>query len=111
MIVCLNKSDLRTKLTVLTVQHLWVCSNNGGTSFGTSTLIKRALSENDKVVVSIFVNPTQFDNYNDLEAYPRTLDNDMSKLDNLSEDIVVYAPGVADIYPEELLQNTLVLMV
>ena len=72
----------------------------GALHSGHLALIKRALSENDKVVVSIFVNPTQFDNYNDLEAYPRTLDNDMSKLDNLSEDIVVYAPGVADIYPE-----------
>ncbi|NMH87438.1 pantoate--beta-alanine ligase [Flavivirga algicola] len=62
-------------------------------------LVKKALEDNDKVVVSIFVNPTQFDNKEDLEKYPRTLNSDISLLKTVSEDhIIVYAPTVDDIY-------------
>ena len=101
MIVCLNKSDLRTKLDHFNSSTpLGFVPTMGALHSGHLALIKRALRDNGVVVVSIFVNPTQFDNYNDLEAYPRTLEKDISKLDNLSEDLVVYAPGVADIYPE-----------
>lgn len=62
-------------------------------------LVKRALDNNEKVVVSIFVNPTQFDNNEDLEKYPRTLKEDMDLLKSISKDnIIVYAPTVDDIY-------------
>lgn len=62
-------------------------------------LVKKALTENDKVVVSIFVNPTQFDNKEDLVKYPRTLDSDVALLKTLTKtDILVYAPTVDDIY-------------
>ena len=101
MIVCLNKSDLRNKLDYFNrSKQLGFVPTMGALHSGHLALIKRALRENDKVVVSIFVNPTQFDNSNDLKAYPRTLENDVIKLKNLSEDLVVYAPSVADIYPD-----------
>jgi len=62
-------------------------------------LVKKALAENDKVVVSIFVNPTQFDNKEDLVKYPRTLERDVALLKTVSKtDILVYAPTVNDIY-------------
>ena len=62
-------------------------------------LVKKALIENNKVVVSIFVNPTQFDNKDDLVKYPRTLENDVALLKTLSQtNILVYAPTVNDIY-------------
>lgn len=62
-------------------------------------LVKKALSQNDVVVVSIFVNPTQFDNSDDLDKYPRTLDGDVSLLKTVSENaILVYAPTVEDMY-------------
>lgn len=61
-------------------------------------LVKEALKENQVVVVSIFVNPTQFDNKDDLKKYPRTLDNDVELLESVSKDILIYAPTVADIY-------------
>jgi pantoate--beta-alanine ligase len=62
-------------------------------------LVKKALSENDVVVVSIFVNPTQFDNNDDLDKYPRTLELDVSLLKTVSKkDILVYAPTVDDMY-------------
>lgn len=66
---------------------------------GHLALVQKALNNNDKVVVSIFVNPTQFDNSEDLKKYPRTLDNDVKLLETLSKDrIEVYAPTVNDIY-------------
>ncbi|TYA70188.1 pantoate--beta-alanine ligase [Seonamhaeicola marinus] len=66
---------------------------------GHLALVERALNTNDKVVVSIFVNPTQFDNGDDLKKYPRTLEKDVDLLKTLSEDnILVFAPTVDDIY-------------
>lgn len=66
---------------------------------GHVSLIAKALDENDLVVVSIFVNPTQFDKEEDLIKYPRTLETDIALLKTVSEDeIFVYAPSVADIY-------------
>ena len=62
-------------------------------------LVKKALLSNDKVVVSVFVNPTQFDNKDDLVKYPRTLESDVELLKTVSKtDILVYAPTVDDIY-------------
>jgi pantoate--beta-alanine ligase len=66
---------------------------------GHLSLIKEGLGNNDVVVVSIFVNPTQFDNAEDLEKYPRTLERDVTLLKTVSETkILVYAPSVDDIY-------------
>lgn len=62
-------------------------------------LVKRALKENDYVVVSIFVNPTQFDNNDDLIKYPRNLEADTELLETLDKSrILVYAPTVDDMY-------------
>lgn len=66
---------------------------------GHLSLIEEGLENNDVVVVSIFVNPTQFDNAEDLEKYPRTLERDVTLLKTVSETkILVYAPSVDDIY-------------
>ncbi len=65
---------------------------------GHITLIKRALKDNELVIVSIFVNPTQFDNSNDLENYPRTLEKDLLLLKELNANIWVYAPKASDLY-------------
>ena len=69
---------------------------------GHLALVKKALENNDKVVVSIFVNPTQFDNQEDLKKYPRTLESDVELLKTVSDDaILVYAPTVDGIYDGE----------
>jgi pantoate--beta-alanine ligase len=60
--------------------------------------MERSLQENDCTVVSIFVNPTQFNNPEDLAKYPRTLEEDVRKITALSSKIIVYAPSVEDIY-------------
>ncbi len=65
---------------------------------GHLSLMQKSLSENDATVVSIFVNPTQFNNPEDLAKYPRTLDVDIKKIENLSTKIIVYAPDASDIY-------------
>lgn len=65
---------------------------------GHLSLIKTAQRENDIVVVSIFVNPTQFNNAADLSKYPKTLKKDLTLL-NKENKIVVFAPTVNEIYP------------
>ncbi len=65
---------------------------------GHLSLLKKSLENNSVTVVSIFVNPTQFNNQEDLAKYPRTLDNDVEKVKSVSDKIVVYAPTVDDIY-------------
>lgn len=64
---------------------------------GHLSLIQKAKEENEVVGVSIFVNPTQFDNPKDLEKYPRTLENDLEKLRSVACDFV-YIPQVSDMY-------------
>ncbi len=65
---------------------------------GHLSLMQKSLSENDATVVSIFVNPTQFNNPEDLAKYPRTLDVDIKKIETLDPKIIVYAPDANDIY-------------
>ncbi len=66
---------------------------------GHLSLVRRAREDNDKVVVSIFVNPTQFGPQEDYSRYPRDLEGDAAKLKDLAVDILFY-PAVEDIYPE-----------
>jgi pantoate--beta-alanine ligase len=69
---------------------------------GHTTLIRQAALENDFVVVSIFVNPIQFNNPDDLAKYPRTLDEDMQKLEGTGCNLV-FAPSADEMYPEPVL--------
>lgn len=67
---------------------------------GHLALVKQAITDNDVVVVTIFVNPTQFNNSEDLIKYPRDLKSDITKLNSLNSDnIIVYAPEASDVYP------------
>lgn len=72
----------------------------GALHSGHLSLVKQCLKDNDICVVSIFVNPTQFNNSDDLEKYPRTLEKDTELLKSISDDIIVFAPSVKEIYPE-----------
>ena len=58
--------------------------------------------ENDWVVVSIFVNPTQFDDPADLKKYPKTLDNDLLLLNSVSEKIIVFSPEASELYHQNI---------
>jgi pantoate--beta-alanine ligase len=65
---------------------------------GHLALMERSIRENGYTVVSIFVNPTQFNNPDDLAKYPRTLEEDVRKITALNPEMIVYAPSVDDIY-------------
>lgn len=65
---------------------------------GHISLIERAASENQIVVVSIFVNPTQFNNPDDLKKYPRTMDDDVQLLEAVDAEIVIFAPSPEELY-------------
>ena len=72
----------------------------GALHAGHASLVRKAATENDIVVVSVFVNPTQFNDKNDLAKYPRTLEADCELLEREGADFV-FAPSVEEIYPEE----------
>ena len=72
----------------------------GALHAGHVSLVERAVKENDVVVVSIFVNPTQFNDKNDLKNYPRTLDADCALLEGVGA-TVAFAPAVEEMYPAE----------
>lgn len=65
---------------------------------GHLSLMERSMKENSITVVSIFVNPTQFNNPEDLAKYPRTLEDDINKIKELNPEIIIYAPNAEDIY-------------
>ncbi len=65
---------------------------------GHASLIRRCRAENDVVVVSIFVNPTQFNDPGDLEKYPRTMETDLALLRSLGTDEVI-VPSIGELYP------------
>ena len=69
---------------------------------GHLSLIKKALSENDKVLVTIFVNPTQFDDNLDLKSYPNELEKDLDKISQFGENISVFTPDKSDVYGDEI---------
>ena len=101
MEVYLEKQQITSVIDALKAKKLTIgmVPTMGALHEGHLQLVKKALTENDKVVVSIFVNPTQFDNNEDLVKYPRTLDSDVALLETVSKtDILVYAPTVNDIY-------------
>ena len=66
---------------------------------GHLSLVERCVRENDICVVSVFVNPTQFNDKHDLETYPRTLEADCALLESVGCDFV-FAPSVEEMYPE-----------
>ena len=100
MITLHTKEDLRTLLEPKkqNQKRIGFVPTMGALHQGHLTLVSRALEECDFVVVSIFVNPTQFNNPEDLEKYPRHLDNDRKTLSSLNSSILVFAPSAEDLY-------------
>lgn len=100
-------------LIVQTIAELKACLNGereqghsvglvptmGALHAGHASLVERSVKENDVTVVSIFLNPTQFNDKKDLERYPRTLEADCLLLEKCGAQ-VVFAPSVNEVYPE-----------
>ena len=72
---------------------------------GHLSLIRQANKVCDQVVISIFVNPTQFNNASDLEKYPRTLEDDLKLLKQNFNDLIIFAPSEKEIYGEDILSE------
>lgn len=102
MIVYRTRDDLTGHLNSVRKEKnsIGLVPTMGALHRGHTSLVEKATTENDVVVVSIFVNPTQFNDSIDLEHYPRTLDRDLDMLQNLETDLV-FVPSVKEMYPEE----------
>ncbi len=100
MIVYRTKNDLSGHLHSLQNEGKTIAlvPTMGALHQGHASLVEKASAENDVVVVSIFVNPTQFNDPSDLNLYPRTLDKDLELLRQLEADLV-FVPSVNEMYP------------
>lgn len=99
MIVVRTIADLRAELRDRRTGRIGFVPTMGALHEGHASLLRAARSDGDTVVMSIFVNPTQFDEQSDLAAYPRTEDADLAVAAAEGVDIV-FAPDAAEIYPD-----------
>lgn len=93
--------DLQAGLSELKAQgkKVGLVPTMGALHAGHASLVKRSVNENEVTVVSVFVNPTQFNDKNDLVKYPRTLEADCKLLENCGATFV-FAPSAEEMYPE-----------
>ncbi|MDT8400816.1 MAG: pantoate--beta-alanine ligase [Bacteroidales bacterium] len=95
-------SHLKSELLKQEGKTIGMVPTMGALHTGHASLVKKSVKENDLTVVSIFVNPTQFNKPDDLVKYPRTLDADLEILSGiLGTDDIVFTPEAADIYSGE----------
>lgn len=95
-----QKSDFLAFVETIKNTHLTIgfVPTMGALHAGHLSLMQESCNQNEVTIVSIFVNPTQFNNPEDLKKYPRTLDSDVEKIQKLNPKIVVFAPSVEQIY-------------
>ena len=101
MIVVETVAELRALLAAARAEgkSVGLVPTMGALHEGHASLVKRSVEENEVTVVSVFVNPTQFNDKGDLERYPRTLEADCALLSAQGVNYV-FAPSVEEVYPE-----------
>ena len=106
MKVFTEKQPLKVFLSQLKAQNKTVgfVPTMGALHLGHLSLVKKAKKKNDVVVVSIFVNPTQFNNQEDLKKYPKTLKEDISLLEKVNCD-VIFCPSVEEMYAKNIISD------
>ncbi len=100
MLIFNNKAGLNSHLSQLSAAGAGIgfVPTMGALHKGHLSLLEQSVKNNDVTVISIFVNPTQFNNPEDLEKYPRTLDADMQKIATVNTGIIIFAPTVDEMY-------------
>lgn len=107
MLVFKDKKNLEPYLSSLRKGcQIGLVPTMGALHNGHASLIQRAILENDVVVVSIFINPTQFNNPDDLKKYPRTLSKDLALLENIGKNIILFNPTIAEVYGDDVVAST-----
>jgi pantoate--beta-alanine ligase len=95
-------ADLQSRLRKMQLSPVGFVPTMGALHEGHLSLVENAVNQSPVVVVSIFVNPSQFNDKNDLKNYPRTPEKDMELLKKvLRETDLVFIPGIKEIYPKE----------
>lgn len=104
MVLFRKKSNLIIKLINLKKNNfkIGLVPTMGALHKGHISLVERSIKENDYSIVSIFINPTQFNDKKDLKSYPKNLIKDCNYLDSISSDIIIFAPEINDIYDNNL---------
>ncbi len=108
MIVLKTKKEVKNHLSFLQKKSsvsIGFVPTMGALHQGHLSLIRKSLKENTYTIVSIFVNPTQFNKSEDLENYPRTLDTDLDLLKNESSQIIVFIPDAKDLYAQNIISK------
>jgi len=106
----IRKTDELQKILVLIKdkgQSIGSVLTMGNLHDGHLSLIKEAQLNNDFVVTSIFINPTQFNNETDFSSYPKTIDDDIAKLEKIGCDLL-FLPEIQEIYPEDVIKQNIV---
>lgn len=100
MLIFNNKAGLKAVLNKYKNSGLTIgfVPTMGALHKGHLSLLEQSVNENNHTVISIFVNPTQFNNQEDLKKYPRTLEADIEKVKTISPEIIVFAPTVDEMY-------------
>ena len=103
MLICSTKNELKKAVAALEPTNtLGLVPTMGALHQGHISLVKRAVDENALTVVSIFVNPTQFDKQEDLEKYPKTLEADLNLLKNVSDELIIFTPSESEMYGNQV---------
>ncbi len=104
MVIFHKREPLRRELLSLAKEGktIGLVPTMGALHAGHLSLVEEAAAENDVVVVSIFVNPTQFDNKEDLHKYPRDLEKDIDLLNAVQPGILIFAPAVEEVYTGDI---------
>lgn len=103
MLIFNNKADLRSLLSRYTSKgsSIGFVPTMGALHQGHLSLLEQSVQNNAVTVISIFVNPTQFNNTDDLQQYPRTVAADVEKIKTISDAIVVFVPSVTEMYEDK----------
>ena len=108
MIIFKNIPDFKNHLRKLKNDNFRIgfVPTMGALHDGHISLIKKSLLENDYSVVSIFINPTQFNDINDFESYPNDISKDIQLLDSISENIILFNPDADEIYSGKVFSDS-----